>query len=110
MANPPFSGSNNSAALLRILPDDYRKSEFKDGGRQTGSTYISASKPDINAVPTAKPPFSGSRNSMELFQILPVVTFLTRNMETSLCNGAANLSRTRVISTSGFDPVWRPPY
>ena len=34
-----------------------RKSDFKDGDRQTGSTYISASRLDSNAVPTASPKF-----------------------------------------------------
>ena len=39
---------------------------------------------------------------MELFQTLPVVTFWTPNMETSRCNGAAILSRSWDISTSGL--------
>ena len=39
---------------------------------------------------------------MELFQTLPVVTFWTGNMETSRCNGAAILSRSWDISTSGL--------
>ena len=39
---------------------------------------------------------------MELFQALPVVTFWTRNMETSRCNGGAILSRSWDISTSGL--------
>ena len=39
---------------------------------------------------------------MELFQTLPVVTFWTRNMETSRYNGAAILSRSWDISTSGL--------
>ena len=39
---------------------------------------------------------------MELFQTLPVVTFWTRNMETSRCNGAAILSRRWDISSSGL--------
>ena len=34
-----------------------RKSAFKDGGLQTGSTYNSASRQDSNAVPTATPHF-----------------------------------------------------
>ena len=33
---------------------------IQNGGRQTGSTYISASTTDRRAVPTAKPMFSGS--------------------------------------------------
>ena len=37
---------------------------------------------------------------MEPFQTLPVVTFWTRNMETSRCNGAAILYRSWDISTS----------
>ena len=40
----------------------------------TGSTYISASRQDSNAVPTANPPFSGSSNSAALLRILPDVT------------------------------------
>ena len=51
-----------------------RKSVFKDGGRQTGSTYISASRLDSNSVPTANPPFSGFRNSMGLLRIPPEVS------------------------------------
>src|SRR5208282_1609463 len=51
-----------------------RKSVFKDGGRQTGSTYISASRQDSNAVPKANPPFSGSSNSMAPLRILSDVT------------------------------------
>ena len=51
-----------------------RKSGFKDGGRQTGSIYISASKPDSDAVPTTNPPFPGSSNVMALLRILPDVT------------------------------------
>src|SRR5208282_1826984 len=51
-----------------------RKSAFKDGGRQTGSTYISASIPDSDAVPTDNPPFSGSNNSIAQLRILPDVT------------------------------------
>ena len=34
----------------------YRKSDFKDGGHQTGSTYISAPIQDSDAVSTANPP------------------------------------------------------
>ena len=51
-----------------------RKSAFKDGGRQTGSSYISASRPDSDAVSKANPPFSGSSNSAALLRILPDVT------------------------------------
>ena len=39
---------------------------------------------------------------MGLFQTLPVVTFWTRNMETSRCNCAPILSRSWDISTSGL--------
>ena len=41
-----------------------RKWEIQHGGRQNGSTYISACRPLRNAVSTAKPMFSGSPNSM----------------------------------------------
>src|SRR5208282_2946175 len=51
-----------------------RKSAFKDSGLQTGSSYISASRQDSNAVPTANPPFSGSSNQRALLQIVPDVT------------------------------------
>src|SRR5664279_4735059 len=51
-----------------------RKSEIQDGGRQTGSTYISASIADSNETPTATPMFSGARNSMVITPILPDVT------------------------------------
>ena len=40
---------------------------------ETGSTYISPSRTDINAVPTANPPLYGSINSMALLRILPLV-------------------------------------
>src|SRR5664279_4560603 len=51
-----------------------RKSEIQDGGRQTGSTYISASIADSNEIPTATPMFSGSRNSMVITRLPPYVT------------------------------------
>ena len=51
-----------------------RMSEFKDGGHQTGSTYISASILDSNAVPTASPPFSESSNTTALLRMLSDVT------------------------------------
>ena len=113
-ANPPFSGSSNPMALLRIVPDvtgsrffkmaasipevvisrlPYnmatpsqritpifrvrqpnatitnsarcnRKSVFQDGVLQTGSTYISAFRPDSDAVSSATPPFPGCSNTI----------------------------------------------
>ena len=42
--------------------------------RKTGKTYISASRQDINALPTANPTFLGSSNPMELWRIVPDVT------------------------------------
>ena len=42
-----------------------RKPEIKNGGRQTGSTYISRSKTDRHAVRTARPGFSGSPDSTD---------------------------------------------
>src|SRR5271157_251340 len=51
-----------------------RKSVFKDGCIQTGSSYNSASRQDSNAVPTANPPFSGSSNPLALLRIVPDVT------------------------------------
>ena len=52
-----------------------RKSEkFKMAAAKTGNTYISASRPGSNAVPTAIPTFSVSRNSMALVWMLGGVT------------------------------------
>ena len=51
-----------------------RKSVFKDGGIQTGSSYNSASRQDSNSVPTANPPFSGSSNPLALLRIVSDVT------------------------------------
>ena len=47
----------NGAATDAVSCKD--KWEIQDGGRQTGSNYISAYRPYkcSNAVPTAKPPF-----------------------------------------------------
>src|SRR5664279_1465174 len=45
-------------------------SEIQDGGRLTGSTYISACRRDRNAFSTANPTFSGSSNSMVLLRII----------------------------------------
>ena len=71
---PTYSGSSNSMALLRILPN------------VTGSRLLkmAAAKPEVlisqlpdqnsDAVPTANPPFCGSSNSMALLRILPDVT------------------------------------
>ena len=50
-----------NGAIVNTVRYD-RKSVFKDGGRQTGSTYTSASRQDSNSVPTANPTFSGSSN------------------------------------------------
>ena len=47
---------------------------FEDGGRQTGSTYISASRPGSDSVSTATHYFRGPANSMALLRILPDVT------------------------------------
>src|SRR5664279_2810988 len=45
-------------------------SEIQDGGRLTGSTYISACRRDRNAFSTANPTFSGSSNSMVILRII----------------------------------------
>ena len=65
----PILGVHQLSGTIENTAGRNRKSEFKDGGRQIGSTYISAYILDINAVPTAKPPFSGSSNSMGLLRI-----------------------------------------
>src|SRR5208282_4281893 len=71
---PPIFGDQQPNGTLANSARCNRKSVFKDGGRQTGSTYISASRKDINAVPTANPPLSGSSNPMELLRIVPDAT------------------------------------
>src|SRR5208282_292058 len=70
---PIFGVQQLSGSIANCVPL-LRKSDFKDGGHQTGSTYISASRLDSNAVPTANPPFSGSSNSAALLRILPDAT------------------------------------
>ena len=50
-----------------------RKSVFEDGGRQTGSTYISALRQDTNEIPKTKLIFGGFRNSTKLLRLLPDV-------------------------------------
>ena len=50
------------------------KSGFNDGRLQTGRSYNSAYRQDSNAVPTANPLFSRSRNQMAQLQIVPDVT------------------------------------
>src|SRR5208282_5060985 len=71
--NPIFKVQQPNGTLANSARCN-RKSVFKDGGCQTGSSFISASKQDINAVLTANPPFSGSSNPMELLRIVPGVT------------------------------------
>src|SRR5664279_4145453 len=51
-----------------------RKLEIQDGGRQNGSTYISAYRQDSNEIPTATPTFSRSSSSTKLLGILQVAT------------------------------------
>ena len=55
-----------------IVPNDIFafSAFFQDGRRQTGSTYISACRPDSNEIPKAIPMFSGSSNPMRLRGIL----------------------------------------
>src|SRR5208282_2050249 len=55
----PIFGVHQLSGTITNTARFNRKSEFKDGGRQIGSTYISASRLDINAVPTTKPHFRG---------------------------------------------------
>ena len=49
-----------------------RKSVFKDGGLQTGSSYNSASRLDSNAVPTANPHFRGPATQRHYCQYCPM--------------------------------------
>ena len=49
-----------------------RKSDFKDGGHQTESTYISASRLDSKAVPTANPHYRGPATQRNYCQYCPM--------------------------------------
>ena len=69
-ATPTFSRSSNSLGSLRILSDQTGGGKSKMAANQTGNTYISASRWDRNEIPTAKPTFSRSSNSMGLVQTL----------------------------------------
>ena len=68
----PIFGVQQLSGTIAITVRCNRKSDFKDGGHQTGSTYISASRLDSNAVPKANPPFSGSSKTAEQFLMLGV--------------------------------------
>ena len=63
--------------LLRMLCHANVSGKFKMAAVKPGrnqKTYISASRPDGDAVPTANPPFSGSGNSKALLRRVPDVT------------------------------------
>jgi hypothetical protein len=47
-----------------------RKSIIEDGGRQTGNTYISASRQDSNPISTATPRLLECINPIAIFRIL----------------------------------------
>ena len=55
----PIFGDQKLNGVIANTVRCNRKSVFKDGGRQTGSTYISASRQDSNSVSTANPHFWG---------------------------------------------------
>ena len=50
-----LDGQPNDTTMKTVRRN--QMSEKQDGGRQTGSTYISASRLDSNTVPTATPHF-----------------------------------------------------
>jgi hypothetical protein len=56
-ANPHFRGPG-----IQWCYSEHRNrtSEIQDGGRNTGSTYMSASRQNSNAVSTANPHFRGT--------------------------------------------------
>ena len=57
------------------LQTEVGNSRWRPSNRvETRKTYISASRPDSDAVPTANPPFSGSGNSKALLRRVPDVT------------------------------------
>jgi len=59
-AKPMFSASSNPTVIPTILSDLTGSDTIQDGGRQSGSTHIHTCTHDSNAIPTAKPMFSGS--------------------------------------------------
>ena len=59
-AMPMFSGSSFPLGLMRILCDQTGSGQIQDGGIQTSNACVSASRQDINEIPTAMPMFSGS--------------------------------------------------
>src|SRR5208282_520345 len=67
-------GTRNSKVLLRMLchATEMGNSRWRPPNRvENRSTYISASRSDSDAVPTANPPFSGCSNTTAITQILP---------------------------------------
>jgi hypothetical protein len=78
----PFQGLPHIFGVQQLtgaIPDNAqfnRKSEIRDGGCQTESAYISVSRLDNNALPTATHKLLGSSNSVALLRILPDITRL----------------------------------
>jgi hypothetical protein len=84
-----------------------RKSEFKDGGPQTGSTYISACILDSNAISTATPIFAGSRNTKRSVRTLSDVTG-SRNSKMAATKPEVLISRLVYYIATRFQRL--PPY
>ena len=72
MANSPIFGVQQFNGAIANNAQCNRKSEFKDGGRQTGSTYISASRLYIKSVSTANRPFSGFTTQRHYYEYCPM--------------------------------------
>ena len=74
-ATPNFPGPGSQWCYSEYCQCN-RKSDFQDDGRQTGSTYISASTQNSNETPFERltQPFYGSSNSMAILRILSDVT------------------------------------
>ena len=71
---PPHFGVQLLNGIVVNTVGSNRKSEIKHGGRQTGSTFISAPRYGRNEIPNATPRLLGSSFSMELWSVLWVQT------------------------------------
>src|SRR5664279_1027189 len=83
------------------------KSEIQDGGRQTGSTYISASIADSNGISTATPMFSGSRNSMVITRLPP---YVTRSRKFKMAAVKPEVLISQLLYNKAMQFQWLPPY
>jgi hypothetical protein len=74
----PFQGLPHIFGVQQLtgaIPDNARfnrKSQIQDGGRQTGNTYILASRLDSNAIPAATPHYRGPATQWHYCEYCPM--------------------------------------